>query len=703
MKKIKSSIVQHLGGSWTNSKLWYAFLPIAMFFAFCFRGFIAGSDAASSWFSPLYNAKLLFYSWSTYPGLGAYLPNDFTSFFLRLFYFSVSFYTNKPEITQKAAWILFFSLTGLISMYCVNSFVKKRFYAFISILFLFFNPVSQLYLWSQQQWSYYLLFPYFLGVYLYLMFCKTGKFAYLTGIALLWFFFGFAFNQPAYFAPFLLILLVTFLYMFPAAKNKKVFFLQNLFFGIVFILINFVYIFPLAIGGSGLLAKTQASYGGEAMPILNDLKDINFFYSFINITKGYGVFYTHNPVVTGIWVGFFLVLFYYAFAPAKNLFYKDTQTYMLLFGILLLVFIFFTKGISPPFSGISAWVYHFKIMYIFRGFKEKFAIGYSITITCLFICLFRQKNVFVKMFLVLIALASYAAFIFNYWYPAQLRYSDNLTYLSAVRFPASNVSRVLNLPLVSYSFFYTRKPYYVGDNPLKNIFKKDVLYSSSQGVSDVRTQWIKTGLTQKKLSGRDFYRYLQEYNIEYVLNNKNSSVLEEHGVGYDYRYAATYPFLQKISETDTYILYRFKDFLPRIYAPDTSFHQISPVAYTISVRHLSNPRALWFLDSFDPGWKLYVPQAGNTMPVPGMKTIFDSSHTLVKGYANGWEINPADIKHTYPKALYTVNRDGSINLTLLLYFYPQLYFYEGLAVSLIALGSSIFYLLWRKVRIWRFI
>ena len=66
------------------------------------------------------------------------------------------------------------------------------------------------------------------------------------------------------------------------------------------------------------------------------------------------------------------------------------------------------------------------------------------------------------------------------------------------------------------------------------------------------------------------------------------------------------------------------------------------------------------------------------------RTIFDDKHLLANNEYNKWIIDPTYIKSNFDKNYYVLNKDGSINLELVLYFVPQNYFYFGSVISLIA-------------------
>ncbi len=78
--------------------------------------------------------------------------------------------------------------------------------------------------------------------------------------------------------------------------------------------------------------------------------------------------------------------------------------------------------------------------------------------------------------------------------------------------------------------------------------------------------------------------------------------------------------------------------------------------------------------------------------------IFDNKHIVIDEYANGWSINPYDIKRKFPKSEYKENSDGSIDAEFTLYYKPQNYFYFGVAISLLTFICCIGYLWhdWRQ-------
>ncbi len=711
---------------WFRNNIWYILLVVTIFFSFWFRGFIASSDAASSWFSPFYNLKQLVYNWDNALAIGSYLPNNFASFFLRLYYSFFSIISTNPSILQRIVWITFFSLSGLILMFYISKILNNKFYSFVSVLFIFFNPISQYFLWGKQHWAYYLIFPYTLSILLYIRFCEKRNFNYLIGISFIWLIFGFGFNQPAYTASLFIILTTIFLFTMLKSSFDFKFIKLNLMFLILFILLNFVYLLPLILGGSQIISITKPLYANaDPIPILRDLQNENFFYSFINLTKGYGNLFTPNVLFLLIWVLFFVLIFFYAVIYHEK--GGKSKEYLVIFSILLLLFIFFIKGISTPFSKLSEFIYSFDLMYIFRDFKDKFAIGYAICLSFIFIFLLNYKTKLLKYFLIFISLFSVYLFFFNFWLPDNFRYSEDIDYFGNLNISTDYQSRVLNLPLVDYSFFYLSNPYYTGDNPLRNIINKEVIYSAF--LKEKNTLFIKSILYNKNITPDDFESYLKKYNIQYIINNKNSYVAQDiNPYNYDYHLIEKYNFIEKIY-TDNYLdLYYFSGFYPRIYSENIFFKKINPTKYGLYFTDLKFSQNLSFLESYHKDWKLYLVKnsssewckplefhnntnttecertqkffEGEELIYLWKKPIFDNTHTRVYDYANQWTIDSDYIKSHYSKDYYTENVDGSINIELVMYFKPQSYFYLGLIISGTTVIFCIIYLIynWRKDR-----
>jgi hypothetical protein len=650
-------------------KRWWApcTLVLLSFISVVTLPFVAYSDGASSWFYPWYNAKQLLYAWDTYGGIGHPAPNNLTGLTLRLFYSFCALFGRSPDLTQKTAWLIFLCGSSLYLYFLLMRLLKNQLAAFSLATLILINPISQYFLWGKQHWTYYLVLPYFIGTLINIEFFKHKKIYWAFLCSSIWLIFSFAYNQPAYFAPFVLIQLLLCLRYLIISEEKRNDFIVFVKGGLLFSIINAPFFLPLALGGVATINNVQSNYAGsDPLPILHDTENVRFLYSFFANTIGYGEFYLNNPwsylLIFAIIVLLICPLVYIKRTREQ---YEDFSLY-LIFIVLLFIFIFLMKGLTDPLPWLSLKIYSFKLMYIFRDYKDKFAIGMS-TVICLgflYILKLRESRFFISSML-LLALISWALFIGHTWFQFQKGYksSSDLSYLSKIQLNQSNNYRVLNLPLVDYSFFYTNTPTYAADNPLKNILKHPVIYTTQTGdYTDVSI--IKQGLDDNTLAPTIFYSFLKSYSVKYVLNNKNSYVKEQSMPwAYNYKTLSQYPFLRMVSNTRSYQLFEFNQFTPIISGNGISWHKVSNSEYII---HASGTTELDYLDTAGKS-----PQTGLLNLMEGISylwrtPVFDKTHLPLSTFGNKWEINNSSKSY-------------------ILYYRPQAYFDVGEALSFIAL------------------
>ncbi len=142
----------------------------------------------------------------------------------------------------------------------------------------------------------------------------------------------------------------------------------------------------------------------------------------------------------------------------------------------------------------------------------------------------------------------------------------------------------------------------------------------------------------------------------------------------------------RIYLTDNYNLFP-KD------VPNVEYEKISDSLYKINLKSIGKLRKLVFLDSYYKDWTLYID--GGSEPMAYRKGKNDP----VQEFANGWEIDPVDIKKNFSEDYYSINSDGSLNLNMTLFFEPSKYNSPIRAVSVgsfIVLGVSQLFLLLKR-------
>ncbi len=98
--------------------------------------------------------------------------------------------------------------------------------------------------------------------------------------------------------------------------------------------------------------------------------------------------------------------------------------------------------------------------------------------------------------------------------------------------------------------------------------------------------------------------------------------------------------------------------------PNVNYEKISDSSYKVNLSNINKPRKLVFLDSYYRDWTLYL--IG-----PELKAYRKGENVPVQGFANGWEIDPNEIKSNFSDDYYTTNSNGSLNLNMALYFEPD--------------------------------
>lgn len=113
--------------------------------------------------------------------------------------------------------------------------------------------------------------------------------------------------------------------------------------------------------------------------------------------------------------------------------------------------------------------------------------------------------------------------------------------------------------------------------------------------------------------------------------------------------------------------------------PNVDYEKRSDSLYKIRLTNIKKLQKLVFLDSYYRDWTLYIEG-------PELKAYRAGQNVPVQDFANGWEIDPDEIKNTFSNDYYTLNEDGSLNLNIHLYFEPEKYNKPIRNLSLIGFG-----------------
>lgn len=148
--------------------------------------------------------------------------------------------------------------------------------------------------------------------------------------------------------------------------------------------------------------------------------------------------------------------------------------------------------------------------------------------------------------------------------------------------------------------------------------------------------------------------------------------------------------------------------------PKITFRKINPTRYEVGVKEAKEPYTLVFSESFHEEWKAWIADSpvgeiGNRDDEAIMASYFDGEikeetqqdnfwpkstfenwngksisedrHILANNYANSWYITPTD-------------SDGRESYKLIIEFWPQRFFYIGIAISALSFVGCLAYLAW---------
>lgn len=403
---------------------------------------------------------------------------------------------------------------------------------------------------------------------------------------------------------------------------------------------------------------------------------------------------------------------------------KGAEKYTATFLIIFLALFLFVKGAQEPFGFIYKYLINYVAVFrIFRSPDNKFGFGIVLALAQLLLIVvpFYRKKWFV-FFLGTVILIQ-GLLIFNG--TAVIGQDTKSSSTRVISIPSEQVEliKVINEREVGYGyimpfpnqtfaiFLLEEGKRHIGQDLLPKFTKFPFLnVSADGGISRDTYQLLVSDLKLGDLEG------LKKFPIRYLLLRKDiegTSIEASLAAKIDLNY-------ERLLNNKMFELYSFPGAVPLIESPNVEFKIINSTKYQVTLRNLNQNQKFYFNQSYNSNWKLYPASLDNTcytvqefvlgireckknLSLSGLadikylwqKPLFDSTHTQNKGYANGWVINIDELKHRLNKDQYQTNVDGSIDVTITLYYRVQSIFNSGafIAVSyfLLCLVSLIYY------------
>jgi len=431
--------------------------------------------------------------------------------------------------------------------------------------------------------------------------------------------------------------------------------------------------------------------------------------------------YLKNPFLILISSLPFLLFFF-------SLFKRKKEYYTIVFSLSLIIFIFLAKMTNPPLEFINKTLYKNAIYLSFFRSGWKYFMYFIIPL--LIILIFknnRKKFLFYSLIFIYILIHFSIIFIFgkpiNKYWNTHLPNTYNQIDLKISQI--KDINKILILPVSSHLFGYrASNDGYAGPERLYMMNNKTYL-------TKAHTTSVPTVYTDRLEEIRKDYNLINKYynilNYKYLLLEKNIDSEIKFPMIASYKEVETAidkNLWNNIYQNEDFDIYEIDDSYlnGRIYLSNSkmSFQRINSTKYKIYIEGIKEKQDLSFIETFNNQWKLYLnknsidkkcnPLAyygktkttecrhlqklfeGEEFKYLWQQPIFNNSHRMVYGYANGWTISPEYIKQNFSKEYYKENLDGSIDLELVLYFKPQSYYYIGLLISALTLLSCLGYL-----------
>ena len=567
-------------------------------------------------------------------------------------------------------------------------------------------------------------------------------------------------THPFFFIMYLILIFLFFIfYLFKKINKRKSFSLLSIFLGVI--LVHSYWLIPLI--QSQFSQTEGEWYRGNLNPVYEGFKATANYINLFNYANYPGLvsFKLHQGISQyffyfTILACLTLIIFY--LKKKKD----NDKKYMFFLMVVFLLFFTLALGPNSKLTG-SIWTWAFNNIGGFAFFRSftRFLIVPLITIIFLFAIFISKwklkiiyKNIIIAILIIFLFSTNLIFFTGNlkgtlgsYNVPKEYNQLNEEYFLndsknySVISFPNigyesyswSINENIKDFPQMLYfNIYFFSKPiiyncYALQLNSYNELFKKVFAYNDNfkfyDGFdNDLSYFNIRYVLVRKDLfdilnidKKVDFQKY---YN--YFKNNKNYSLKEDNNY---------------------FTLFERNNYTPLFLSENIYFKKINQTKYRLSIENLKTSQKLLFLENFHKGWKLYLEPIpikstyqvsttnnaadnnsgaepdnvnstnvfeylstqklleGDEFSYLWRQQVFDESHIKVNEYANGWSIDPEYIKKNFDKKYYVENPDGSINIELVLYFKPQLFYYIGIIISVTTFIFCIIFLIIKLLRI----
>lgn len=449
----------------------------------------------------------------------------------------------------------------------------------------------------------------------------------------------------------------------------------------------------------------------------------------------------------------FIVVLFIGFVTFKKVLKKaERRIYLVSLLSFIISLYFFTVNIGP-LKELFLALGKFPLFTMFRNFSDKFSLGFAflfaILITLSLVIAKKQFKNSKKLALLITPVFLLVVVIniipIKQTVNAPLWKTEHI--YKGINFPAEyvefmkNVGKKVTPNNIILSVPFGASTYtVVKDEDTNNVYLGTSPVVIFSGVSDM-SGYLSFNFTNEanivndliiKRKYDEFNDILFKHNINYVVFTKNipDEVKQSYAFYPEILNAQDAKFLNAIadkkllsSSKGNYELYSAKEQNSIIKSNNAYFQRKNPTTFKIYIKNLKSPQDLSFIESFNPDWNLYLVKNPNldfcnqAINFSNFKTVeckenfkvyngdisyflrkpvFEESHNIENDFSNIWKISPEYVKNNFGKDYYKLNKDGSIDIELDLYFRPQVNFYLGLGLSIVVFIGCILYLILKR-------
>ncbi len=404
-------------------------------------------------------------------------------------------------------------------------------------------------------------------------------------------------------------------------------------------------------------------------------------------------------------------------------FWKEEKNISLvIFLFLLFISVFFAKGAQDPLGEMFLFFYNYVPFFsVFRSADHRF--GFAVVLSLAFLLLFVARKIPIKWFCGLLVTLTFFQSLPLFSGSAMLgkniegEYFDRITHIAPeyqevadlLNKQPSSSGYILSLPPIEYGHYILdseEKEHHIGQDLLPKLIRNPFVYiSPSTGMSSSAAASLQKSL-EKGVAGE-----LARYPINYVIVRRDiactdclNSLSESSRASFEL-----------LGENNLFAVYKIPQALPLVDASDATFRMINPVKFQVDLKNVREGDPLHLMLSYSEGWKVFLNRSsplschkeeirkyiysqecvqsqkffeGDEWRYLFASSLFDFSHSVKNGYANTWKISTEFIRENYPPQAYSLNQDGSMNVSFIIYYQPQSWYYLFAFFTLLSLATG---------------